>query len=111
MSYPTARTLQYGVTQAQESTHARPHVPTFMHCNVRFPRHPECYGLPYLALQDSRREIRKKPAPRQGSRIAAVSGPDEYNAFARTSRAKQGDSGVLTRSAARIECLSRAAPK
>jgi hypothetical protein len=39
MSYPTAQTLQYGVTPAQESADARPHVPSFKHCNSTFPPH------------------------------------------------------------------------
>src|ERR1700704_5503324 len=48
MSYPTAQTLQYGVTLAQESPSARPHVPTSRHCNWSFPRHrnvTDCFIL------------------------------------------------------------------
>src|SRR5271154_2604670 len=39
MSYPTAQTLQYGVTPAQESAGVRPHVPSSKHCNAIFPPH------------------------------------------------------------------------
>ncbi len=57
MSYPTAQTLQYGVTRAQESGPARPHVPTSRHCTACFPPH-RCFtaarGLPHLAVQERR---------------------------------------------------------
>jgi hypothetical protein len=57
MSYPTAQTLQYGVTLAQESGPARPHVPTSRHCTACFPPH-RCFtaacGLPHLAVQERR---------------------------------------------------------
>ena len=39
MSYPTAQTLQYGGTRAQESAPMRPHVPTSRHCSACFPPH------------------------------------------------------------------------
>jgi hypothetical protein len=117
MSYPTAQTLQYGVTLAQESASVRPHVPTFMHCNWSFPRHrnaTDCFIL------------HRRTAPGATSATGAASARSmlrtwiagcrfylgtNAEAFARRSCSKQADSGVLTRSAARIECLSRAAPK
>src|SRR5262245_49888656 len=39
MSYSTAQKLQYGVTPAQESAGARPHVPASTHCTACFPPH------------------------------------------------------------------------
>src|ERR1700694_364417 len=45
MSYPTTRTLQYGVTPAQEYALARPHVPLLMQGNLIFPRHRKHTGV------------------------------------------------------------------
>src|SRR6202042_3698936 len=44
MSYPTAEKLQYGVTPAQESTRARPHVPSLWALRCGLSTTPEIYG-------------------------------------------------------------------
>ena len=45
MSYPTAQTLQYGVTRAQESGPARPHVPNIYALQCVFSTTPQSYGF------------------------------------------------------------------
>jgi hypothetical protein len=54
MSYPTAQTLQYGVTRAQESEPVRPHVPNIYALHCVFSTTPQSYGFPYLAVQERR---------------------------------------------------------
>src|SRR5271156_2897935 len=102
MSYSTIQTLQYGVTPAQEFAAARPHVPSFKHCDAILPPHRDvterkcaanAADLTFATQSTARQICLPKPDANVG-----IGPPD-------------GCLAALTAIAARLKCLSRAAPK
>ena len=75
MSYPTAQTLQYGVTLAQESAAVRPHVPRFKSCNLSLFHHTAILrGFGVLTVATGH-VVRPVDSRRRAHRIAERAAP------------------------------------